>query len=177
MCGACADAPLHPDTWHTAYISIGSNLGEKRKNCQGAVAELAAWEGTVLEACSAFYRTEPVDFTAQDWFVNCMVKIRTRWDPGQLLERLRRIERAHGRAEKRIRFGPRILDLDIVLFDGRVLCLPELTLPHPRMHKRRFVLQPMCDIDPDVVHPVLKRTMAQLNRLLDAEGQDLFREP
>jgi 2-amino-4-hydroxy-6-hydroxymethyldihydropteridine diphosphokinase len=147
---------------HTAYISVGSNLGNKLENCRSGVAGLANSADIRLIKQSPVYRTEPVDYLEQDWFVNYVVKIETELDPFALLEEIEAVENDAGRVRDTIRYGPRILDLDIILYDDIVLDDAKLTIPHPRMHKRRFVLKPICDIDPDIVHPVLQRTMISL---------------
>jgi 2-amino-4-hydroxy-6-hydroxymethyldihydropteridine diphosphokinase len=157
--------------YHIAYISVGSNLGQKVENCRSGIAALIRSGNTRLVDQSPIYRTEPVDYLHQEWFVNCVVKIETGLDPLGLLNILKSIERAAGRIKDTIRFGPRILDLDIILFDDLVINAPALTVPHPRMHKRRFVLKPICDIDPDINHPVLHRTMESLLEDLDEKGQ------
>ena len=158
---------------HTAYISAGSNIGHKKRNCQRGIAALLSSGETELEKHSLFYRTEPVDFRQQDWFANCAIKVTTALDPFKLFHSLKRVETDLGRVKGSFRFGPRILDLDILLYDSCVIHWPELIIPHPRMHKRRFVLKPICDIEPDIVHPVLKRTMQELLDRLDLEGQSL----
>jgi 2-amino-4-hydroxy-6-hydroxymethyldihydropteridine diphosphokinase len=159
------------------YVSVGSNLGDRLKNCRDGIAALTAAGDIALEKQSPFYQTEPVDFRDQDWFVNCAVRISTGIGPLKLLSRLNQIETDAGRREKTIRFGPRILDLDIIFYNGRVIHSPELTIPHPRMHKRHFVLKPICDIDPDVVHPVLKERLFELLIRLDTKNQRLKRYP
>jgi 2-amino-4-hydroxy-6-hydroxymethyldihydropteridine diphosphokinase len=156
---------------HIAYISVGSNLGHKLENCRKGIANLGRSGNTRLVAQSIVYRTEPIDYHDQDWFVNYVVKIETDLVPLSLLDRLKSIERTAGRKRDRIRFGPRILDLDIILYDDLVLEDPRLTIPHPRMHKRRFVLKPICDIDPDIKHPVLHRRLQSLLENLAEEGQ------
>ena len=100
----------------------------------------------------------------QDWFVNIAVKIETTLDPFQLIKKLKKIEADSGRTSDGIRFGPRILDMDIIYYDELVYKSPELEIPHPRMHERCFVLKPLCDIDPEIVHPLLGK---KINDLLD----------
>ncbi len=156
---------------NSAYISIGSNLGDKLANCQFGIDALARTTHTVLIAQSPFYRTAPVDYLDQDWFVNAVIAIETRLDPKPLLAELKSIQSAAGRTREHVRFGPRILDLDILLYGNQVLATPELNIPHPRLHKRRFVLQPMCDIDPGIVHPVMNVSMQTLLNRLDANDQ------
>ena len=114
--------------------------------------------------------TEPVDYINQDWFVNLVVKIETRFNPFRLLDKLKLIQSNAARNYDVERFGPRIIDLDIIMYDDFVINSPELIIPHARMHKRRFVLKPFCDIDPHIVHPVLKKDMQYLLDSLD-DGQ------
>jgi len=159
---------------HTAYIAVGSNIGERRLNCQNGIAALTASGKTSLKAQSGFYLTEPVDYTDQDWFVNWVVKMDTILDPYQLLDELKSVERNAGRTNDAVKFGPRVLDLDILFYDEWVLDSPKLIVPHPRMHKRRFVLKPICDIDPTLVHPVLKMDMRSLLDSLDDSGQKII---
>ena len=153
------------------YISIGSNMGDKLKNCRDSVNALVALGSFELVVCSPFYKTEPMDYREQAGFINCLAEFRTTLDPFKLVKTLKAIEGEAGRLESPIRFGPRILDLDIVLFDSLVLYSPYLIIPHPRMHKRRFVLKPICDIDPCIIHPVFKRTMQVLHDSLDSDLQ------
>ena len=159
---------------HTAYVAAGSNLGNKLLNCKNGIAALTKGNKTVLKDWSKFYKTEPVHYKDQDWFVNCVVKIETPLDPFELLHELKSIERDTGREYTPIRFGPRTLDLDIVLYDDLVKNSTDLIIPHPRMHKRRFVLRPMCDIDPKIVHPVLKKNMQTLLNVLDETEQRII---
>ncbi|MBU4259294.1 MAG: 2-amino-4-hydroxy-6-hydroxymethyldihydropteridine diphosphokinase [Proteobacteria bacterium] len=147
---------------HTAYISIGSNIGDKLLNCQKGISALTKSGRSVIIGQSNFYKTEPADYTDQDWFVNSAVKIETTLDPFQLLYELKIIEKHAGRTEDPIRYGPRILDLDVIFYDDIVINSSKLIIPHPEMHKRRFVLKPICDIDSKLVHPVLKMDMQYL---------------
>lgn len=159
------------DNLHTAIISIGSNLGDKLENCRRAINALNALAQTTLIACSRFYKTDPVDFLDQDWFVNAAVKVATRLDAHALLNALKEIQRRAGRLGDPVRFGPRIIDLDIIFYDQSVIETPDLLIPHPRLHKRRFVLQPICDIDPAIVHPILKKDVRSLLDRLDDDAQ------
>ena len=156
---------------HIAFISVGSNLGDKLDNCCAGVSALTRSPDSGLLAQSPVYRTEPVDYLDQDWFINYVVKIETSLEAQALLKRIKSIEHTAGRARDAIRFGPRVLDLDILLFDQVVLEDAELTIPHPRMHKRRFVLKPICDIDPEINHPVLHLTMRSLLNALNDPAQ------
>ena len=155
----------------TAFISVGSNMGHKLENCRKAIAVLTNSGNCRLINQSRIYQTEPVDYRDQDWFVNYVVKIKTLLDPYALLEALKRIERDAGRKSDTVRFGPRVIDLDIIFYNNMVVNTKRLEIPHPRMHKRRFVLKPICDIDPDIIHPVIQRTMQSLLDTIDADGQ------
>jgi 2-amino-4-hydroxy-6-hydroxymethyldihydropteridine diphosphokinase len=158
---------------HVAFISVGSNLGDKLGNCRRGVEALASDGRVRILAQSRVYRTEPVDYTDQGWFINRVVKIGTDLGPLPLLERLQGVQQALGRTAPAVRFGPRVLDLDILLYDRLVFDDPRLSIPHPRMHARRFVLRPLCDIDPDVVHPVLGKSARALLLELGGEGQEV----
>lgn len=162
---------------HTAYIGAGSNIGNKLLNCQNALDSLTRSGISVLKERSPFYKTEPVDYLDQDWFINVVAKIETTLDPFQLLNQINSIEQKAGRARIPVKFGPRILDLDIIFYDDLVTNTSELIIPHPRMHKRRFVLQPICDIDPTVVHPVFKKDVKHLLDHLGEDGQRVVEYP
>jgi len=159
------------NAYHTAYICVGSNQGNKLENCRKGIAALAHATTSRLIDQSFIYQTEPVDYKDQDWFVNYMVKIETVLGPLSLLDIIKSIERDAGRIRNDVRFGPRVLDLDIILYDNLVMNNPRLVIPHPRMHKRRFVLKPICDIDPHIIHPVFHRTMRSLLESLSEKGQ------
>jgi len=158
---------------NSAIIAIGSNLGDKRQNCLQGINALDHMPDIEVTDRARFYRTAPVDYTDQDWFVNTAIRIATNLEPGDLLTRLKQIERESGRDRKTVRFGPRILDLDIIFFDALVLRTPTLEIPHPRMHKRRFVLAPICDIDPTAVHPALNIPVNALLQAIDDPDQDI----
>jgi 2-amino-4-hydroxy-6-hydroxymethyldihydropteridine diphosphokinase len=159
---------------HLVYIGVGSNIGNKPLNCKSGIAALAKLQNTRIKKWSRFYRTEPVDYQHQDWFINCVVKIETDLEALPLVKELKSIEQDAGRMNDAVRFGPRILDMDILLFDNIVMDSCGLIIPHPRMHKRRFVLKPICDIDPNIVHPVLKKEMQFLLAALDENGQKVI---
>ncbi|MBN1930026.1 MAG: 2-amino-4-hydroxy-6-hydroxymethyldihydropteridine diphosphokinase [Desulfobacterales bacterium] len=162
---------------HTAYISVGSNIGKKLSNCQNAVCALVTSGKNKIKGISRYYITEPVDYENQDWFVNLVIKIETILDPFQLLDELKSIERNAGRVFNTRRFSPRILDLDILIFADCVIDSRKLVIPHPRMHKRRFVLKPFCDIDSRKVHPILKKEFQYLLDNLDDHEQKVFEHP
>jgi 2-amino-4-hydroxy-6-hydroxymethyldihydropteridine diphosphokinase len=159
---------------HIAYISVGSNLGDRLQNCRKGIAALTESGNSRILAQSRIYMTEPVDYKDQNWFINMMIKLETELDPFQLLDHIEGIQRAAGRLKDPVRYGPRILDLDIILYDDRIIDSERLVVPHPRMHKRRFVLEPICDIDPAVVHPVLKQEMQSLLKRLEPDRQKVI---
>jgi len=149
-------------------------VGNKIKNCLAGIGAVEALNDCKVIKRSRFYINEPVGFEEQDWFVNAAINIETGLKPHALLDSLQAIQIECGCHRKAVRFGPRCLDLDIILIDGVILNTPRLTVPHPRMHDRRFVLQPICDIDPDNIHPVLKKDMATLLKCLDGDGQRMI---
>jgi 2-amino-4-hydroxy-6-hydroxymethyldihydropteridine diphosphokinase len=159
---------------HRAYISVGSNLGDSLRNCCRGIDGLCSDGAVHLVAQSPFYRTQPVDYLDQEWFVNAAVLVETALSPQELLDKTQGIQARMGRKSDAIRFGPRILDLDIIFYEDAVIHTPHLVVPHPRMHKRRFVLHPICDIDPSVVHPVLGQTVREILKQLPADDQDMM---
>ena len=118
-----------------------------------------------VAAVSSFYETEPVDVAAQPWFLNCAVKFETEKMPRQLMSAILTLEQTMGR-QRRQNKGPRTIDIDVLLFGSSIIELPSLTVPHPRMHQRRFVLEPLAEIAPDIRHPIFKRTMRELRDAL-----------
>jgi len=156
---------------NAVYLSLGSNVGDRAANLNAAIDRLRAF-GEVV-AVSSFYETEPVEFTSQPWFLNCAVALNTEKTAKQLLDGILEIEQQMGR-QRRQKKGPRIVDLDILLFGNLVVDDSGLTIPHPAMHERRFVLEPLAEIAPDAVHPLLKRTIQQLRDALLA-GQAVRR--
>ena len=159
---------------HTAIISVGSNLGDKEANCRRGIEGLLEPGKASLVKASRFYRTSPVDYLDQDWFVNAAVQIETHLEPLDLLAFLQTIQQQAGRKKGGIRFGPRVLDLDIIFYDQLVMKTTSLEIPHPRMHKRHFVLQPICDIDPDITHPLLNIPVKSLLNQLGDNEQEVF---
>lgn len=159
---------------HRVYLSIGSNLGDKQGHCKKALSEIEQRGiGRIVER-SPLYRTEPVDYLDQDWFVNGAVAIETDLEPRDLLCQLQTIQADLGTRAKTVRFGPRTIDLDILLFEDRVIKDDDLVIPHERMHDRAFVLIPLCDIAPDLVHPVFQTSMAGLLAALDTAHQGVI---
>ena len=157
--------------WHTAYIALGANLGDKEANLRLGVEALRATKGCQVLAVSDFLVTEPYGGVEQDDFLNGAMKIRTLLTPHELLERLHEIEQ-EAKRERVVRWGPRTLDLDILLYDDLILDEEELHIPHIEMYKRDFVLKPLCQIAPYVRHPVYNRTAAELLAALEAGAQD-----
>ena len=142
-----------------AYLSLGSNVGDREANLLEAITRLEG-AGRVI-AASSFYETEPVEFTQQAWFLNCVALLETEKVPDDLLASLLKIEQAMGRRRLQSK-GPRIIDIDILLFGDSVVNTQELTIPHPGMQTRRFVLDPLAEIAPDTLHPALKKTVRAL---------------
>lgn len=152
--------------FNTAFISIGSNIGDRLGNCKKAVEGFAENEDIQIIKTSSFYETEPWGEIEQDWFINCVIEIETTLDAKALLATLQNIEKGFGR--NRInRGGPRVIDMDILFFNREIMESQDLIVPHPFLHKRRFVLTPLYEIAPDFIHPVLKMSVADLLRQVD----------
>ena len=152
----------------SAYIGIGSNIGDRHSNCKSSIDRILSDSRAEFSALSSFYMTSPVSPVPQEDFLNCVLQIRWGGSPFELLELLRTTERMMGRVRD-IPQGPRLIDLDILLMDDLVLESPELTVPHPRLHQRKFTLVPILEIDSSVVHPRLHRP---LKEFLDEIGGD-----
>jgi len=161
------------------YLSLGSNLGDREQHLREAIMRLGA--AGKIGSVSSFYETEPVEFIDQAWFLNCAAALETTETPEQLMTTLLRMTQEMGR--RRIpKKGPRIIDIDILLFGGTVIDSPgvaspgsgspQLTIPHPAMHQRRFVLEPLAEIAPEARHPVLNKTIRELLAALP-DGQTL----
>jgi len=144
------------------YIGLGSNLGDRLANIRKAI-ELMKEEGIEIVEESSIYETEPVGYKEQGWFLNSVVKAKTELSPVRLWKRLEKIERSMGR-KREIKWGPRIIDLDILFYGNRILNGKELKIPHSELHKRRFVLVPLEEIAPKLVHPVFKKTISELSK-------------
>jgi len=141
------------------YLSLGSNVGDRGRHLRAAIHRLGA-SGRLISV-SSFYETEPVEFTSQAWFLNCAVELETDIEPGLLMSEILRIELEMGR-KRSVKKGPREIDIDILLFGDQVINKPELTIPHPRMAQRRFVLEPLAEIAPEAIHPLQMRTIREL---------------
>jgi len=142
------------------FLSLGSNVGDREKNLRAAIAALPEL-GVQIKKVSSIYETEPVDLLEQPWFLNCVVEGETTVQPAELLAKLRAVEKRMG-SKKLVARGPRLIDLDILVYGGQTIDSPELQVPHPRMHLRRFVLAPLAEIAPDLKHPSWSGTAAQL---------------
>ncbi|HEY7096278.1 MAG TPA: 2-amino-4-hydroxy-6-hydroxymethyldihydropteridine diphosphokinase [Terriglobales bacterium] len=151
-----------------AYLSMGSNIGDRAGNLRDAISRLGGL-GTVVKV-SSLYETEPVDVTEQPWFVNCAVALETELDAEELLSALLGIERQMGRVRGSDK-GPRNIDIDILLFGNEVIHTPELDVPHSEMNRRRFVLEPLAEIAPEARHPVLGKSVRELLEELPAGEQ------
>jgi 2-amino-4-hydroxy-6-hydroxymethyldihydropteridine diphosphokinase len=155
----------------TAYLSLGSNLGDRAAHLRAAVEELQT-AGRLL-AVSAFYETQPVDVPDQPWFLNCVAAIETDKTPREILSLALNIEAGMGRTRMREK-GPRTIDIDIVLFGNRVIDEPGLKIPHPALLQRRFVLEPLVEIAPGVCHPVTGQSAREMLAALP-DGQRVRR--
>jgi 2-amino-4-hydroxy-6-hydroxymethyldihydropteridine diphosphokinase len=144
----------------TAYLSLGSNLGDRQKALQDAIRLLETTDLSVRRV-SSVYETEPRDAPDQPWFLNLVIEVETGLNPEQLLRRAVAIETELGR-ERTSRHGPRTIDIDILLYEDLIIDTAELVVPHPRMAERRFVLEPLAELAPDLRHPVLGSTAREL---------------
>ena len=153
------------------YISLGSNVGDRSANLRGTTERLG--EVGLVKAKSGFYETEPVELRDQPWFLNSVVALVTNLTPVELLKKVLAIEHEMGRIRTRDK-GPRSIDIDILLFGDQLIEERGLKIPHPAMHQRRFVLEPLAEIAPEVVHPQLRKTARELLAALPA-GQAVHR--
>lgn len=147
--------------WKKAYISMGSNIGDSNQYLNNAIKSVNENEHCRVTKVSPFYTTEPVGDVKQDDFLNCCIEIETLYSPYELLDFVNKIEKDNGR-ERIIHWGPRTLDMDIVLYEGCVMSEDRLTIPHFEMAKREFVLRPLNDIAPYEIHPVLNKSVREL---------------
>jgi len=144
-----------------AYICIGSNLGDRLGYIREAIRRIEQSKEIKISKTSSVYETQPTEYKDQPWFLNIVLELETMLKPLNLLELLLHIESQIGRKKTR-RYGPRNIDLDILLYDDLLVSSDKLTLPHPRMHERRFVLVPLAEIAPQVIHPLKKKSIEEL---------------
>jgi len=152
---------------HTVYIALGTNLGHRKSNLQAAMDAMPPEINIMAE--SHIYETPPWGYEDQPAFLNMVVKAETSLKPEALLKYLKQLEGKLGR-ESNFRWGPRLIDLDILFYDDLVIDTPPLVIPHPRLHKRGFVLVPLMDVAPEITHPVLQRKVNELLSESDTEG-------
>jgi len=143
----------------TVYLGLGSNVGDREGNIRKALGLLA--ESCEVKRVSSLYETEPLGYRDQGWFLNAAVEVECDLQPKELMHRLKTLEKRLGRKET-FKYGPRIIDVDILFYDNVALDADGLVIPHPRLHERLFVLEPLNELCPDRVHPLIKRTVSEL---------------
>ena len=141
------------------YLGLGCNIGNKEESLRKAISELE--KSITIIAVSPFYKTEAKYIEEQDWFLNCVVQARTELSAHELLKKNQSVEASLGR-QKRVKFGPREIDIDILFYGQEIIDEESLQVPHPLLQERRFVLQPLCDIAPELLHPIFKKTVREL---------------
>ena len=156
------------------YLALGTNLGDRPHNLCRAILSLSPSVRVLAE--SALYETPPWGVTDQPAFLNMVIKAETDLPPAALLERLRKLERDMGR-QPTVRYGPRLIDLDILFYDDKVIETPTLTIPHPRLHERSFVLVPLADLAPGLVHPLTGSTVREMLKQVDSKGVIRMTDP
>ena len=156
---------------HIVYLALGSNLGNRLSNLKEAIAALPPQ--MEVKAKSAVYETPPWGYEDQPKFLNQVIKATTYLDPEPLLKHLKRLEVALGRKET-FQNGPRLIDMDILFYDDLVVNTPSLVIPHPRLQERGFVLLPLMDLDPDLTHPVSKKSVREMMTSCNVEGIEKF---
>jgi len=161
---------------HRVFIALGSNRGDKKKNCQQALERLTEDPDNRILRQSSWYLTQPVGLDDPEWFINGVFLLETGQAPRELLETLLKIENRLGR-ERTIKWGPRTIDLDILFYDDRVIQEVDLVIPHSELEKRRFVLDPLSEIAPDLIHPIIKKTIKELKEALETGEQAIMKLP
>jgi 2-amino-4-hydroxy-6-hydroxymethyldihydropteridine diphosphokinase len=156
---------------YVVYLALGSNMGNRLANLKAAILNLAP-QMTVKKK-SSVYETPPWGFTEQDAFLNQVIKVETYLEPEQLLRHLKRLEVVLGRVPN-FQNGPRLIDIDILFFDTKIINIPPLVVPHPRLHERAFVLVPLAEIEPDLIHPILQQPVSKLLNDVDRSEIKLF---
>ncbi|MCM8710926.1 2-amino-4-hydroxy-6-hydroxymethyldihydropteridine diphosphokinase [Clostridium sp. SYSU_GA19001] len=151
--------------WHNTYIAFGSNLGNKKENIYNAIEYINSSTHTKVIKVSSLYETKPVGYENQDNFINGTLQAKTLLSPKELIAFLLDVEKKLKR-ERTIKWGPRTIDLDVLLYDNLITSFEEIVIPHPRMHERMFVLEPLCEIAPYVIHPILDKRIYELKELL-----------
>ena len=155
------------------YLGLGSNLGDKSANLKKAIYYLK--KNIKVVKISAFYKTEPVGYKNQDWFLNCVVEAEAEIKPLDLLKLLKSIEKKLKRV-KTIKYGPRTIDIDILFYGDEIIKSKKLIVPHPRMHKRLFVLEPLSRINQNLIHPKIKKTIMELkNNLKNKKSIEVYK--
>lgn len=156
-----------------AYLGLGSNLGDRIKNLGKAISQLSHHPLIKITSSSSFYETEPVGYRNQGWFINQAIRIETTLCPIELLETIKGIERQLGR-EKGVKWGPRTIDIDILFYEDTILDTPHLTIPHPLIHERMFVLATLAEIAQSFIHPILDKTIREI--LIDITDKNLVKK-
>lgn len=146
---------------NVVFLGLGTNLGNRQKNLNDAVAEIREQIGKVV-TISSVYETEPWGFKSESQFLNIVIKVETLLNPSAVLEAILRIELFLGRVRGENQYSSRIIDIDILFYEDQVIDSSDLKVPHPKLQERKFVLVPLCEIEPEMVHPVLKKTMVLL---------------
>ena len=156
---------------HRAYIGVGSNQGNKEENCRRAVREIGHMPRTRVAQVSSWFATEPWGAASTEWYVNGVAAVDTGLDPETLLKHCQAVEREMGRRPSPVRWADRVIDLDILFFDDMVFEGPGLVIPHPELHRRRFVLAPLCEVAPDLKHPLLGSGIREMLDQVEDDGR------
>ena len=160
------------------FLGLGSNLADREKNMFHAMKFIANLPKTKLVRCSSIYETEPWGISEQPRFLNCACEIETQLKPEELLHLIIDIEKSIGRERTKEKFGPRTIDVDILFYDDLIVSQADLKIPHPRMHLRKFVLVPLCEIAPDFLHPAIQKKIRELlDECPDELNVELFSAP